>query len=372
MNILPKRRITFFIPFFNAGGVERMLFNLARGVAEEGIAVDFVVIDAAAVGDMGRLPDAVNVIEVGSRDRGAIIQTLIRNMAERKPGAVLSAKDACDLLAVAAIRRADADIPLYIRAVVNVSQRLARRSPLKRWWNFRQLRAAYGQTAGIIAVSRGVADDIRRITGVPGDRLHVAPNPVVTPELEHLAAAPVDHPWFARKELPIVIGSGRLGRQKNFALLIRAFAKARASRPCRLVLLGAGRQHDPLQRLARQLGVADSVWLAGYVTNPYAYMGKADVFALSSRWEGSPNVLTEALALGLAAVATDCPSGPREILQDGRLGTLVPLDDEDALAAALVSEIENPTATPEQRRAATQPYHYRNSARHYLQAMRLT
>ena len=367
----PARQVTFFIPFFNAGGVERMLVNLARGLTDEGVGVDIIVIDASAVRTMAALPDSVNLIEVGTRDRRAIVQALVRHVEARRPDAVLSAKEASDLLAVAAKRRAHAAFPLYIRAVVNTSQRLAKRGFLKRWWTFRRLRSAYGHADGIIAVSEGVAEDIHRITGVPRRDLHVAPNPVVTPDLERLAAEPVDHPWFEHKDEPLIIGSGRLGRQKNFAHLVRAFAKARARKACRLVLLGSGRQRESLRQLTRDLGVADSVWLAGHVSNPYAYVGKADVFALSSRWEGSPNVLTEALALGLAAVATDCPSGPREILQGGRLGRLVPMDDEDALASALVAEIEDPTATPGERRAGTEPYHYRNSARHYLKAMDL-
>jgi glycosyltransferase involved in cell wall biosynthesis len=164
------------------------------------------------------------------------------------------------------------------------------------------------------------------------------------------------------------MGVGRLTRQKDFPTLIRAFAAVRKVRDCRLVILGEGKDRPALEALAKEMGVGGDVDLPGFVENPYAHMSRASLFVLSSAWEGSPNVLTEALALGLPAVATDCPSGPREILEDGRYGPLVPVGDADALAGAILKTLTHPPESAELKRAAG-PYTVEESSRRYLEAL---
>jgi len=150
--------------------------------------------------------------------------------------------------------------------------------------------------------------------------------------------------------------------------LIRAFARVRAHKDCRLVILGEGRLRPELEELAQNLGIADRVAFPGFVNNPYAYMARASLFVLSSAWEGSPNVLTEAVALGRPVVATDCPSGPRELLQDGRYGPLVPVGDADKLAEAMLETLQHPLP-PETIREAAAEYTVENSARRYLEVL---
>jgi glycosyltransferase involved in cell wall biosynthesis len=159
----------------------------------------------------------------------------------------------------------------------------------------------------------------------------------VTPELLALAAEPVDHPWFASGEPPVVLGVGRLTKQKDFATLLRAFAELRACRPARLAILGEGEERPALESLVRELDLVPEVWLPGYQRNPFKFMARAGVFVLSSAWEGSPGVLVQALACGAPVVATDCPSGPREVLGGGDAGRLVPVGDASALAAAVAA-----------------------------------
>lgn len=361
--------LALFVPVFDNGGVERMLLNLARGFVEAGLAVDLVIGSAKGAAYLdGRAP-GVGLVELGDGSEREWLRRFVAYLETQRPDIVLSAKRESDLLAVRARQRSRHRFRLYIRAVVDLGQLLAHRNALYRWWSVRTLRRHYRQVDGIIAVSQGVADDLAATCAVPRALLHVAPNPVLTPEMAQWAACAVDDPWLVSATEPVIVGSGRLGRQKNFALLIRAFARLRAQRPARLLILGGGRQRERLRRLAVELGVGDAVRLCGFVTNPYAYLRRADLFVLSSLWEGSPNVLTEALSLGTRVVATDCPSGPREILDDGRFGRLVPLDDPQALAEAMGAALDGPPPDPQALRAWVARYDYRYSARCYLEAM---
>jgi glycosyltransferase involved in cell wall biosynthesis len=177
--------------------------------------------------------------------------------------------------------------------------------------------------------------------------MHILPNPVVTPDLASKAAEPLDHPWFRPGEPPVVLGVGRLSKQKDFATLIRAFDRVRRARGARLMILGEGPERAGLQALADELALSQDVALPGFASNPFAYMARAGVFVLSSAWEGMPGALIQAAACGAPVVATDCESGPREVLQDGRYGRLVPVGNPAALADAILSTLDQPrTAVP--------------------------
>jgi glycosyltransferase involved in cell wall biosynthesis len=167
-------------------------------------------------------------------------------------------------------------------------------------------------------------------------------NPVIMPGMKARARQVPDHPWFRAGEPPVVLGIGRLTRQKDFPTLIRAFAGVRRQRPVRLIILGEGEDRAALDTLVTELGLGDDVALPGFRDNPLGYLSASALFVLSSAWEGLPTVLIEALAAGTRVVSTDCPSGPREILQEGRLGTLVPVGDVPALAAAMSAALDCP------------------------------
>jgi glycosyltransferase involved in cell wall biosynthesis len=206
----------------------------------------------------------------------------------------------------------------------------------------RHARYLYPKADAIVAVSEGVAEDVTRVTGISRDRITTIYNPVVTPELENLRHAPLDHPWFAPSSPPLILGVGKFKIQKDFPTLLRAFARVRAVRPARLLILGEGRKRAELENLARELGVANDVALPGFVPNPFPYMTRASLFVLSSAWEGLPGALVEALACGCPVVSTDCPSGPAEILAGGLYGPLVPVGNDTALAEAILSALDVP------------------------------
>jgi glycosyltransferase involved in cell wall biosynthesis len=204
------------------------------------------------------------------------------------------------------------------------------------------VRTCYPWAACVVAVSRGAADDLAHTAGLPREDIEVVYNPVITPRVMALARQTADHPWLAPSEPPVILGVGRLTRQKDFATLIRAFAEVRRTRSARLIILGEGEDRPALEALAADLGVAGDVALPGFRTNAVTYMAASALFVLSSAWEGLPTVLIEALAAGTRVVSTDCPSGPREILRAGELGALVPVGDAPALAAAIADALHRP------------------------------
>ena len=179
-------------------------------------------------------------------------------------------------------------------------------------------------------------------TGIPAGSITTIHNPVVMPDIRTRAVMPAEHPWLSDGGPAVVLAAGRLSREKDFPTLIRGFALLAARRPCRLVILGEGEQRAALDQLATSLRVADRVSLPGWVENPFAFMSRASLFVLSSIYEGLPSVLVEAMACGCPCISTDCPAGPAEILEDGRLGPLVPIGDAGALADAMERVLERP------------------------------
>lgn len=272
---------------------------------------------------------------------------LIRYLQGARPDALLSMLPTPNLLAVWARRVAGVET----RIVLSEQNTLSMAISGSRKWSKRYLppllRRAYLMADGITAASNGVADDLAATTGIPPTRITTVYNPVVDPDLIAKARAPLDHPWFAPGAAPVILGVGRLHPQKDFATLIRAFARLRAERPARLVILGGESSGDSayiadLKALPARLGVAKDVDLAGFVQNPLGYMSRAATFVLSSVYEGLGVVLVEALACGTPVISTDCPSGPREILDDGRFGPLVPVGDDASMAAAIRATLDDP------------------------------
>jgi glycosyltransferase involved in cell wall biosynthesis len=202
------------------------------------------------------------------------------------------------------------------------------------------VRRYFRDAGAILAVSDGVADDLAAVASLPRCTIRTIYNPVVTSDLLKQASVPMAHPWFSPGAPPVILGVGRLAAQKDFAMLIRAFARIRAGRLIRLMILGEGKKRRELEELADSLGVRQDLALPGFEENPFAYMARAAVFVLSSAYEGLPGVLIQAMACGCPVVSTDCPSGPREILEHGSYGPLVPVGDDTAMAEAIQTVLD--------------------------------
>jgi glycosyltransferase involved in cell wall biosynthesis len=285
---------------------------------------------------------------------------LVSYLRRERPDVLVSAKYRPNLCAVWARRLARVPTRLVLTERTSVSEQFPKSRPNAHHRSVPVLMHRYYPCADqIVTVSRDLADDLAAFAAIPRERILPIYNPVIDDRLHSAAAEAPDHPWFRGGEVPIVLGVGRLERRKGFDTLIRAFARVRRLRPLRLVILGGGKtakgeaaDRAVLEALARDLGVEADVALPGFKLNPYAYMARASVFALPSHYEGLPGVLIQAMACGCAVVSTDCPTGPREILEGGRYGPLVPVGDDRAMAEAIAGVLDAPTPAAELRRRA--------------------
>jgi len=193
---------------------------------------------------------------------------------------------------------------------------------------------------------------------------------VVSDDLDALASEPIEHPWLVPGPPPVVLAAGRLTAQKDFPTLLRAFARLVPERDLRLMILGEGPDRAALEAEIEALGLGDRVALLGFQANPFSYMARARLFVLSSAWEGLPGVLIQAMACGTPVVSTDCPSGPREVLEGGRLGPLVPVGDAEALARAIMQTLDAPLPAEILKARAAQ-YGLAPVSRRYLAALGL-
>jgi glycosyltransferase involved in cell wall biosynthesis len=335
--------IAFFLPSAVGGGAERVTVNLVQGMTTRGLAVDLVL--ATASGPfLAHLPPAARLVDLRAGRVLKSVLPLARYIRRERPRVVVSSMSHANMAALWAARLARRGTPVVVTEHNTMSQTAQQESVLERGMWPRLMRTFYPWAASVVAVSRDAADDFARTAGVPRERVEVVYNPVITPDLLERARQAPDHPWFAAGQPPVILGVGRLTRQKDFPTLLRAFAVVRRAHEARLVILGEGEDREALLVLARELGISDSVDLPGFRENAVAYMAASRMFVLSSAWEGLPTVLIEALAAGTQVIASDCPSGPREILQDGRLGTLVPVGDATALAAAMQTRLVRPAA----------------------------
>jgi glycosyltransferase involved in cell wall biosynthesis len=336
-----RPRIGVFVSFSGTGGVERMVLNLCEGLVALGCRVDLLQVKAHSK-HLEQLPSMVHIRKLKAEHTLTSLPALVRYLKTERPDALLAAKDRANQVAVLARKISGVPTRVVVRMGTTVSAALAGKNRCRKLFWYLPMRLIYRNADAVVAVSQGVARDVARITGLPTSDIRIIRNPVITPRIFRMASEPVPLPWPTKDGEPVIVGIGRLTRQKDFPTLIRAFAAVRKKLPCRLIILGEGKDRDNLEHLTKQLSLSEKIDMPGFVENPYAYLKRAALFVLSSAWEGSPNALTEALALGVPVVATDCPSGPRETLKDGAIGRLVPVGDPDALAAAMLATLSAP------------------------------
>lgn len=358
-------RIAMLVSFSGQGGVEKMMTHLAHGLIELGVQLDLLLIrkDSPYVAN---LPEKARFIDFKHRHAVSALPEVIRYLNKEQPNALLAAKNRANLVAILAKRLAGVKTRVVARMGTTTSVAIAQKPwPARMAWRI-PMKLLYPMADAVVAVSDGVAKDMACMTGLNRQKIHVLPNPVITPDLIILSKEKPTHPWLIKKDSPVITAVGRLTEQKDFATLLHAFALARKEKALKLVIFGEGQQRAKLESLACDLGVAQDVALPGFTTNPYREVGASDLFVLSSRWEGSPNALTEALALGIPVVATDCPSGPREIL--GQMGNLVPVGDPESLAQVILATLTNPPSKAMLQQTAA-PYTLQQSAQSYLQVL---
>lgn len=335
-------RIALFIPSYSDGGVEKQMVSLAGGFAQAGHEVDFLT-RPGELPYLERLPPAVTLIRLPAARR-AQFDASVDYLRTQRPAVLMSAKGKDDRLALDARDAAASGTRVFLRCGIHLSSRpkMTSRNPLRGLWHRWRLRRLYARPDGVLCVSDGVADDLATLTGFPRACIAVIRNPTIAADFDARLAEPLDDAWFAPGAPPVILGAGSLAPVKHFEVLIEAAAALMRTRDLRLVILGEGKERARLEALADSLGVRERVRLPGFVGNVLPWMRRAAVFVLSSEREGSPNVVTEALACGTPVVATDCPSGPREILDGGRYGPLIPMLDAAAMQQAIAQVLDAP------------------------------
>src|SRR5574337_1652302 len=339
-----RRHLALCILGLSGGGAQRRMMTLAHAFAARGHKVDLVVVRSLG-SPRQELSPLVRLVALNPwwmhvpwvKKGGwalASIPALVRYLRREQPAVLLSCCHLVNVVAPWARALARVRTKLVIRIGTHLSRPAVNIQKRFELW---QARLFYPWADAIITNSYGVADDVACVRGWPREHITTIYGPVGTPELHEKMRAPLDHPWLAPGSPPVLLAVGRLVAQKDFPTLLKAFARVRAVRPARLLILGEGRKRRKLEVLARELGVASDVDLPGYALNPFPYMVRASVFVLSSAWEGFGNVVVEAMACGCPVVSTDCLSGPAEILVSGAYGSLVPVGDDAAMAQAILS-----------------------------------
>lgn len=347
-NQINKNKIAFLLMSFRAGGGERNILELAKGFADFGYDINMLVVKP-----VGQYAEHVDPrIKILDMDAGRIIFALpkiISYLKKERPKIILATDEYTHLMSLISSTLAGGRTKVVLR-VGNIFSILFKQYKRRRDKLIPFLAKIFFKRAyKVIAVSHGVAEDFQKLFKIDSRKIEVINSPKRLDFIKEESQKSPGHPWLEKKDKPVILAVGRLRFQKDFEGLIRAFAEIKKEIDSRLIILGVGREQKKLEQLVKDLNIEDFVSLPGFSHNPFAYMARCDVFILSSRWEGLPNTILEAMACGAPVIATDCNSGPREILAPGtnfgkrisegleyvEYGVLVPIERPEFLREAI-------------------------------------
>lgn len=336
--------VSLFVPTLHGGGAERVMVDLAATFARWGYTADLVTLDGQEdLADIDGIDGDVRHVRLDAKRMAGAGLPLLHYLHQRRPRALLSTLEHANVVALNVGRLAP-----HVRVVAreaNDSRYAVAASPSGRALRW-AMRSSYLHAYRVVAVSAAVGKSLQVDLGVPASRVVVIDNPAVTPRLWAGAAEALHDPWFDTDQPPVILAVGRLAPQKRFDLLLEAFARLRQRKPARLLILGEGPERPALEAQAQRLGVAQDVRLHGFAENPFAYMRRASVFALTSDFEGMPNALIQARALGMPVVARTASEGVVNVLE-GTDATRVSSTDPEALASALQRQLGVPHRRPD-------------------------
>lgn len=362
-------KITFFYSRLNFGGIERTAISLANALAEkDGLEIDFLLLKATGA-MLPELSSKVNIIDLNLLGEDGAVRSfdpafsrpsspLVRYLKEQKPDIVLSLGHKFNRLVahLKLLYRLPFLLVMSEHSIFSVALKTRVTghfySGWSRWLRVFLSRSLYRLSSCCVCVSEGVADDLVTLRIASRDKLKVIYNPLIGPDFYRKEQVGIQDPWFLPNEPPVIIHFGRLAKEKALDVLIKAFHFLRTDlgTDARLMVVGDGPEKEHLMELVYSLGLSSHVRFMGFTKNPFPYVKKSALMVLSSVHEGLSNVLVESLACGTNVVSTDCPSGPREILEGGKWGWLVPVGDFRALAVAMQTALENPKPSDELRR----------------------
>lgn len=329
-------KIILILSSFQGGGSERVIITLANKFVNDGYSVDLVLINNSG-SYSSELDNKVSIVDLGSiRVIHSIIplSNYFKSLKNPAKYCILSSMRHINILSIISKIISKSSARLVIRDSNNYSAISKNTKSLKSMMLNFVAKFFYVKSDAIVVPSAGVANDLIKLNSSLAHKLHVIYNPVNIELIYKLSKEKVDFN-FDHSKKSMILAVGSLIPQKNFKMLIQAFSQIAGTTDSVLIILGEGTEFRDLLTLSMDLNVSDRVIMPGFVKNPFAYMSKAKVFVLSSIYEGLPNVLLQAASLGVPIVATDCPSGPREILNDGKWGKLVGINDVSAMASAI-------------------------------------
>jgi glycosyltransferase involved in cell wall biosynthesis len=333
------KKIAFFLPSMRGGGAERVMATLAREFANLGHDVDMIL--ASAEGPyLSELGEGVRVISLNKKCVSYSLIDLVKYLKKEKPDVLLSSLNNANIVSIVAKKIANTKTRVIIRQAntlslnqLNISGKIRVRDRVLP----SLVRYIYPYADVVVAVSNGVKSDLIEYAGIDKNKIVVIYNPVIDSKIYERALEDIDHPWLQDRSSPVILSVGRLNRQKDYETLIRAVEIVAKHMSIRLIILGEGGERRSLEKMVADKQMSEYVSMPGFVDNPFPFIKQADVFVLSSIFEGLPNVLIQSLALGTPVISTDCPYGPREILEDGLSGRLVPVQNPSMLASSLLN-----------------------------------
>lgn len=368
------KKVALFLPHLGRGGVSKQMLLLADAFNVNNTCVDILTFEENSTkACLSLISEGINVKTLKKEPYTGVIARLLRHyfsqlpllfkpficplrpckaqfylkslqqyLDHHNPDILYSAQPHCNIVAVIAKRLAGVETKLILTERTAISRDIESRMHKFRWrYIAAVMRRFYPEADSVISVSRCVQEDLAQLLAPMKANLGTIYNPIVVEHVRVNMSAPLTHPLTDHAEYKLVVASGRLVEQKNYPLLLHAFALASQERKLKLIILGEGGLKRSIQTLAQQLAVEDDLILPGHLLNPYPIMRQSDVFVTTSLWEGMPNVLLEAMACGCKTVALDCPCGPREILDHGKYGSLLPLaTNARQLAEVILAEVE--------------------------------
>jgi len=335
-----KPDIAIFGNFSEYGGVQRRLANMIKVWFSRGLEIQLITWRGGKCFYSQEIGNMVSIVQLNGYNKLSTLFLLWNHLRKFKPKIVMSTNHQSNIVLSWLSYLPDTGSKRFLN-VPNTFGASVKKDAREKKNKLQQVKRFYPKNDGIIAISEGVRTDLLQNCELDSSLIYKIFNASVSQENTKRAQEPVQHEWLnTTNNEPVILSVGRLSPQKDQATLIKALAEVQNVTPCKLIILGNGPLREELLSLAQRNGVKDKLDLPGFVSNPYAWMVKADCFVLSSIWEGFPNVLAEALSLGIPVISTDCPSGPAEILDQGKYGYLVPMKDSHALAKAIVQTLQ--------------------------------
>jgi len=344
-------KVAIYMNDLAAGGAERMILSMIPTMRQRGVQVTLLL--HTGKGDLAQaLPEGLPVISFETPRTLSDVRPLARYLRKARPDILLANLVHNNIAALLSRSVARGPTRVVICQHNALSSEAGPQAPLKFRVVPRIFRYLSGFAAGIVCVSRGVADDMAQTCGIARDRITVIYNPITSAGFNARVDAVDTHPWLEDGLKPVFIAVGRFVPQKNHKLLLDALALLRRRIPARLLVLGQGPLDAALAATARSLGIESAVAFLGFRENPLPLIKRSTALVLSSDYEGFGNVIVEALGCGTPVISTNCPFGPSEILADGRFGRLVPVGDAAAMAQAMASPLRDQWSEQELRSRA--------------------